>query len=185
MIRACLLVPVLAACTHDVRLGTVIDATVDVAADSAGNPFVAGSYALSFLDPPTTQCQGALSGMESQFAGVTLAQESLINGTVALATPSGTTLAISGSTISSGWGVASLSLAPNFSGLPATVWAADVTTDLGAGPDSTVHDFMLLAFDSTTTSTPGGVEGEVGVGFDTSGMTGTCTVTFGALLQKQ
>jgi hypothetical protein len=184
MTRAWWLLGLIAACEHDVRLGTTIDAPADTTPDATANVFTPGSYALSFLDPPTIDCEDALQGMESQFSGVTRAQVSLIDGSVVLATPDVTTMTLTGSPITSGYGVSTVTLTPGVVG-PPNFWAAEITTNFGAGPDNTVHDLTLLAFDSTTASAPGGVEGEAGIGFDNSTQTGICTVTFGALLQLQ
>jgi hypothetical protein len=175
---------VVAGCGHDVRLGVAFDARVDSAPDASGNPFIPAAYSLAFLDPPTIDCQGTLAGMDAQFTGITRASLSLVDGNVDLATPTATTLTLAGPPITTGWSTASVELAPDDVSLPPNVWASIITTDVGPGPASTRRDVQLLGVDVTTASASAGIQGEVGIGYDTLDLNGTCFVTFGALLQK-
>ncbi len=174
------------ACGNDIRLGTAIDAaTIDVPIDGNGNPFAAGSYAVQFLDPAVADCTGTLAGSENDFMGLTAASVGYIGGTVMLATPTATTLVVTGAPITSGWGETELDLLANQPGAPMGFWISQTTAIATAGPDSTTRAVNLLAADSTTASSASGIQGEAGAAYTTADTSGTCSVTFGALLTEQ
>ncbi len=175
-----------AACGNDIRLGTAIDAlTIDIPIDGNGNPFAPGSYAIQFLDPAVANCTGTLTGMEADFMSLTAASVGFVGGTVTLATPIATTLAITGAPITSGYNQSEVDLLANQVGSPPMLWTAQTTATATAGPDSTTRAVNLLAADYTTASSPSGIQGEAGAAYTTADSGGTCSVTFGVLLTKQ
>jgi hypothetical protein len=175
MIRAALAMAVVAACGRDVRLGTAVDAAVDGAPDSNGNPFGAGAYAMAVLDPPQQMCQGTLTGMEPAFAGITRASLGLIDGAVTFDTPTATSLAITGSPITSALGTGAITITPDASNPPG-LWDGLVSGDFSAGPASTTRNATDLAADSTT-SQP--IQAQLAVLYETLDTMGACTVAFG------
>ncbi len=188
MIRpaAVLLAGCAVACGNDIRLGTAIDAlAIDVPIDGNGNPFAPGPYAAQFLDPAVASCSGTLGGKESDFMTLTAAGVGFVGGTVTFATPTATTLAITGTPISSGWGQSEVDLLANQVDAPPNLWTAQTTATATAGPDSTTRAVNLLAADDTTASSPSGIQGEAGAAYTTTDTNGTCSVTFGALFTKQ
>ena len=161
MIRHACWLALASACSRDVRLGTAFDAAIVSPADAPAsvNPFTAGSYALTFLDPADVQCTGSLIGQEAQFATITRADLSLVDGDVVLATPAADVLSIAGSPITTAWNATNVSLVPGIDGLPASMWAALVEQTFGSGPNTTTRDLMLLALDSTTVTATTGIKG--------------------------
>jgi hypothetical protein len=174
MTRVAVVVLLLAACGRDVRLGTAVDAMPDVMADGNGNPFMAGAYAMQFLDPPMQGCDGTLAGMESSFTTVTRASLGLTDGSVTFTTPTGTMLSIAGAAITSAVGQSSIALAPNISNPPG-LWDGLVSGSFGAGPLSTTRSMMDIAADSTTTQP---IQAQLAILYETSDQMGACTVGF-------
>jgi len=187
MIRAlALLACGVIACSDNVRIGAAFDANPsDGSVDGNGNPFTAGSYSLAYVGSPVVECTGTLMGSEADFSSITVATVGFVNGTVALAAPSATTLAISGTPIDSGWNLSEVDLLPDQPGAPPGIWEAQTGAPSGSGPDSTSRIVNLLGADSSTASSPGGIEGEAGTAYTTADTMGTCTITFGATLTKQ
>ncbi len=184
-VTACAQLLVIGACGRDVRLGSTIDApaAIDAHPDAPGNPFTAGAYTASFLDPVMIQsCTGSLGSDENDFMAVTRASVDLVDGEVTLATPDAATLAMSGTPITSGWAQTTLDLTLASTAPDPPLWAAEINQDFGSGPDGTTRGFMGLALDVDTAQSQSGIEGEVGIAFETG--SDSCTLAFGALFVK-
>lgn len=166
-------------CGSDVQLGTNFDARVDMPASN--NPFTPGSYMLYIVDSPDVSCMGSLMGSESSFSGLRRADVALADGIVTVAVPTDTSLSLSGTPISSGFGQTQLVLGPNV-GDPA-IWEGTVNADLGPGPLGTRRMAAVLAVLVTTASNPS-ISALVGVIYETTDMTGSCDLAFSASLTK-
>ena len=175
MRHAVLAVLACAACGRDIRLGG--------APDGAPIAFTAGTYAASFLDPVQVMCTGTLAGHEADFMGVTRAQSNLVDGPVQLA-PAADQLVISGSPISTAFGVASVTLARDPGSSPPGLWDTSVSGSFGSGPDATTAIAVALALDSATAHDPGGIQGAIAREYQNAAGDGVCSAVFGALLVR-
>ena len=164
-----------AACGRDVRLGGPVDAPPPA--------FTAGAYTASFLDPVQVMCSGTLAGHEADFSGVTRAQSNLVDGAVQLA-PAANQLVISGSPVSTAFGVASVTLVPDPGSAPPELWDTSVSGSFGSGPDATTAIAVALALDSATAHDPGGIQGAIAREYQNAAGDGVCSATFGALLVR-
>jgi hypothetical protein len=173
--RALLLV--LAACGGNIRLGE--DPPDAASIDAPHGAFNSGSYSASFLDPAQISCQGTLSGHEADFSAITRATSSFVDGPVQLQLAADAVI-VTGNPIATGFGQASVSLAPDPQASP--LWTIAVAVTLGGGPDATQAVGVGLALDSSTASSPTGIQGEIARVFATANNDGQCSVTFGALL---
>jgi hypothetical protein len=170
------------ACGRDIRLGALLDALPDAPADGALHlPWIAGSYAITFVDPSQISCSNSLSGHESDFMSTTRAAAGFVDGTVQLDDASGN-LVISGASISTAFGEASVTLVPDPGAQPPTLWDVAVTVSFGGGPDATTGEGVGLALDSATATAASGIQGEVARIYVTAAGDGQCSVMFGALL---
>jgi hypothetical protein len=173
------------ACSRDIRLGGEVDAgTADAAPDAATSPFAAGSYVVTFLDPPQQSCTGTLAGHEADFAGITRASSRLVDGVVDLA-PSATQLVISGSPIQSGFPSPAITVVPDAGAQPPTLWDSSATGSFGSGPDATTITWLGFAVDSATAHEAGGIQGAYAQMFETSDTSGQCAISFGAQLVRR
>jgi hypothetical protein len=168
------------ACSHDIRLGgDPVDAMPDAMPDAASLTFDPGTYTVSFLDPPLVDCQGTLSGKESDFAGITRATSGLVDGAV-LFSVTVNQLTISGAPIQSGFPQSTIALVPQPGAQP-PVWTGSVDGQFGSGPDATTRSSLVLAADTSTAHASSGIQGAYGQLFVTAGQSGACTVSLGAL----
>jgi hypothetical protein len=172
---AVLVLVVCMGCSRDIRLGELPDA--------AGTPFIAGSYMTSFLDPPAQNCSGTLTGHEADFAGITRASSSLVDGAITMAV-NAQQITLSGTPISSGFPQPTVTLAYDPSAGAPGLWDNVVQGSFGTGPDSTTISALGMALDSTTASSPSGIEGSYMRAYLTGDGMGECSVAFGALLVR-
>jgi hypothetical protein len=170
------LLVVLAACGGNIRLG---DEPPDASSvDAPHGAFTAGPYSASFLDPAQVQCDGTLAGHEADFSTITRATSSFVDGAVQLQLATDAVI-VSGDPIATGFAQPSVTLAPD---PQARLWTIGVAVTLGGGPDATQAVGVGLALDSSTASSPTGIQGEIARVFATANNDGQCSVTFGALL---
>ncbi len=179
----------LVACRSDIQLGSAVDAAVDAAPDAPASPFKAGAYMLTFLDPIMTSCDGALTGNETSFDGITRAGANLVDGPVTISIVDTMTIRITGSVIAIAFGQPSIDLVPNPQAsppeFPQTIWDTSVSADFGTGPLSTMHDARYFGVDSATATTPTMMQAAVALLYETTDTTGACFGTFGAALASQ
>lgn len=141
----------------------------------AQNNLTPGSYTLTYDPTPNVYCDGTLAGQEPAFAAVTLASIGFTNGPVTLTAGSvAGTFEISGSPITSGYGVASLTL-EGFPDAPAVV--GGFVNGSGGGPNGTTFAGTYLAFDGAS-ATPTAAGGWAGAGYMTPAQDGFCQVDF-------
>jgi len=168
---------VLVGCGGNIRLGSdPPDAALPI--DAPHTTFTAGPYSASFLDPSQVDCGGTLAGHEADFASITRASSSFVDGAVQLA-PAVDSVSVSGSPIATGFGEPSVTLAPDPS---QPIWSTGVSVSLGSGPDATQVVGVGLMLDPSTASSPSGIEGAIARVYATANSDGQCSVTFGALL---
>jgi hypothetical protein len=132
----------------------------------------AGTYNLAVTGPAEAYCDGSLAGHESDFAGITMADLGVGNGSVAVTTPSA--------------GIVDIAGAPGFTGVfelddQGNGLVAGFTNETGSGPLGTTYMGKYLVLDGGS-ATPMFVNGGVGGGYVTADGSGTCTVAFGASL---
>jgi hypothetical protein len=173
----------LGACGRDIQLGTSLDAASDAALDAVASPFTAGAYTASFLDPPQVMCAGSLARLEADFSGITRANSALVDGTVTF-TPTTDQLAISGAPIQSGFPTATITVVPDTTSNPPTLWDMSVNGSFGSGPDATTIVSIALAIDSATAQAASGIQSGYAQLFETADTLGQCSVTFGALFVR-
>jgi len=175
------------ACGKDVQLGVGPDAELGL--DAPQGVFIAGSYALSFIDPFDISCEGSLTGSEPSFSTLTRASTNLVDGPVTLTMPGAGVLAISGTPISTAMGQATVNLVPNPSALPPdfpqTIWDASVMTDFGAGPSGTLHNARYIGVDSASAANPSAMEAAMALLYETPDTTGLCYLSIRAVLASQ
>lgn len=160
-------------CSRDIRLGDNTDA--------ASGPFVAGTYDLTYVDPPDVSCSGSLSGHEASFTDLTREKLNLIDGSVTLS-PTPTELTITGTPIEECCGQPSIVLVPEPAATPPTLWDGNAAGSPIVGPESTTSASIGIAFDSATVNSVVGITGGLAHIFTTTDSSGVCTVTFGARL---
>jgi hypothetical protein len=177
--RALVCALAIAACSHDIRLGSELDAGTDAAPDAVSSPFTAGNYTVSFLDPPRASCTGTLAGREADFASITRANSQLVDGAVAF-TLATNQLTIAGAPIQTAFRQTSVTVVPDATASPPTIWDTSVPGPGTTGPDSTTVTSLALAADSATAQAPTGIEGAYAELFVTADTNGQCAISFGA-----
>ncbi len=168
---------VLVACGGNIRLGSEPPDAAP-AIDAPHTAFNAGGYSASFLDPSQVDCVGTLAGHEADFASITRAASSFVDGAVQLE-PTLDSVTVVGTPIATGFDQPSVTLAPDPSG---PIWSTGVSVALGSGPDATDVVGVGLMLDPSTASSPSGIEGAIARVYATANTDGQCSVTFGALL---
>lgn len=181
---------VVVGCGRDVRIGSSpVDAGVDMLIDAMPSPFAPGTYLLSFLEPNEPSCDGALTGSETEFAGMTAASFGLADGAVELVSINEVIIRLTGVPITMGFGVDQIDMTPNPEALPPefpqTIWDTVVIDEYGPGPVSTLQRARYFGIDSATAGTPSRMESAVALLFESEDASSACFVTFAATLSSQ
>jgi hypothetical protein len=140
------------------------------------NNLTPGNYTIHYDPMPMVTCDGTLIGQEAQFAAITAASVGFADGPVSLA--AGTIAGnfdISGAPITSGYGVATLTLEAFPDAPPGIV--GGYTNGSGNGPANTTFYGTYLVLDGTT-ATATDVFGWAGAGYVNAAQDGFCSVDF-------
>jgi hypothetical protein len=149
----------------------------DIGVGDQGGVIPSGSYQFTPFVTPMVACRGALSGRESDFAGVRTATLGFESGQLQVRASSAS-IDLSGAPIQRAYGTPSITLTPHAGGqMPPPGYLIAVDQPTLFGPDATMLGIRILAV-VTTSLAPGRVGGEIDADYFVAQTDSSCAVQF-------